>query len=338
MAYPFGMLVPNRHGSSNAYRYGFQGQEKDDELKGEGNSLSYTFRMHDPRVGRFFAVDPLFKTYPWNSSYAFSENRVIDGVELEGLEHDWFMNLARAGVFGKPVQQIVNGVEKSVSKTVDGIAYVATNPKEALTGAGNFLLGATIKGTGMPVSVSTPFLQNIDQKFGTTTVAATQAFEQSISESANKLIHGNLEDKTEVVTDIVTAYFGDKGVGKLRILKRFNLAKQYNIATDFIDFSKKVYTTTLKKGDVLYQYRIPGTNEGSYFVKSLDITPAQVGIDPSDYTEIYKVTLDKDSKVLISTHKENTPYWRNPEKTLDGGGEQIYGESIKEKATFEKIN
>ena len=42
--------------------------------------------MHDPRVGRFFAVDPLTKKYPWNSPYAFSENRVIDGVELEGLD------------------------------------------------------------------------------------------------------------------------------------------------------------------------------------------------------------------------------------------------------------
>ena len=80
------MLVPNRHGSSNSYRYGFQGQEKDNEIKGEGNSLNYTFRMHDPRVGRFFAVDPLTAKYPHNSPYAFSENRVIDGVELEGLE------------------------------------------------------------------------------------------------------------------------------------------------------------------------------------------------------------------------------------------------------------
>jgi RHS repeat-associated protein len=84
--YPFGMLVPNRHASSAAYRYGFQGQEKDDELKGEGNSLNYKFRMHDPRVGRFFATDPLEKDYPWNSPYAFSENRVIDAIELEGLE------------------------------------------------------------------------------------------------------------------------------------------------------------------------------------------------------------------------------------------------------------
>ena len=42
--------------------------------------------MHDPRVERFFARDPIFNSYPWNSPYAFSENRVIDGVELEGLE------------------------------------------------------------------------------------------------------------------------------------------------------------------------------------------------------------------------------------------------------------
>nr|WP_256463648.1 RHS repeat-associated core domain-containing protein [Flavobacterium sp. HJ-32-4] len=85
--YPFGMLVPNRHESTDgSYRYGFQGQEKDDEIKGEGNSLNYTYRMHDPRLGRFFAVDPLWSKYPANSPYSFSENRLIDGRELEGLE------------------------------------------------------------------------------------------------------------------------------------------------------------------------------------------------------------------------------------------------------------
>ena len=80
------MLVPNRHASSNSYRYGFQGQEKDNEIKGEGNSVNFKYRMHDPRIGRFFATDPLSGNFPWNSPYAFSENRVIDGVELEGLE------------------------------------------------------------------------------------------------------------------------------------------------------------------------------------------------------------------------------------------------------------
>jgi RHS repeat-associated protein len=78
--------VPNRTGSSTAYRYGFQGQEKDDELKGEGNSLNYTFRMHDPRVGRFFAVDPLIPKYPMLTPYQFSSNNPIGMIEVEGLE------------------------------------------------------------------------------------------------------------------------------------------------------------------------------------------------------------------------------------------------------------
>ncbi|MCJ8288383.1 MAG: hypothetical protein HRT58_00015 [Crocinitomicaceae bacterium] len=58
----------------------------DDEVKGKGNSVNYKYRMHDPRIGRFFAVDPLAAKYPHNSSYAFSENMVIHMVELEGLE------------------------------------------------------------------------------------------------------------------------------------------------------------------------------------------------------------------------------------------------------------
>jgi|GEM_PF-1939199 len=82
------MLLPNRHQNTPDYRYGFQGQEMDNEVKGEGNSVNYKYRMHDPRVGRFFAVDPLSYKYPWNSTYAFSENIVINSSELEGLEHD----------------------------------------------------------------------------------------------------------------------------------------------------------------------------------------------------------------------------------------------------------
>jgi RHS repeat-associated protein len=92
------MLVPNRYGSNADYRYGFQGQEKDDELKGEGNSLNYTFRMHDPRIGRFFALDPLASKYPHNSPYTFAENRVIDGLELEGGEvYDYRLDLDDKG-------------------------------------------------------------------------------------------------------------------------------------------------------------------------------------------------------------------------------------------------
>jgi RHS repeat-associated protein len=94
--YPFGMLVPNRHKAGDDYRYGFQGQEKDDEIRGgEGNSLNYTFRMHDPRVGRFFAVDPLAKSYPYYSPFSFSGNKVIAYIELEGLEEIFYFTSQR---------------------------------------------------------------------------------------------------------------------------------------------------------------------------------------------------------------------------------------------------
>jgi hypothetical protein len=43
--------------------------------------------MYDSRIGRFLSVDPLEKHYPWNSTYAFAMNRVIDGIDLEGLEY-----------------------------------------------------------------------------------------------------------------------------------------------------------------------------------------------------------------------------------------------------------
>lgn len=84
---PFGPLVAGRNNRTNGYRFGFQGQEKDNEIYGaEGTALSFEYRVHDARVGRFLSVDPLWAKYPWNSSYAFAENKVIQFIELEGLE------------------------------------------------------------------------------------------------------------------------------------------------------------------------------------------------------------------------------------------------------------
>nr|WP_294862107.1 hypothetical protein [uncultured Fluviicola sp.] len=83
---PYGTLLDGRHGNDNTYRYGFQGQERDDEIKGAGNSYNYEYRMQDPRIGRFFACDPLESKYPWYTPYQFSGNKLIWCIELEGLE------------------------------------------------------------------------------------------------------------------------------------------------------------------------------------------------------------------------------------------------------------
>src|SRR5690606_31819793 len=72
---------------SGGYRFGFGGQEKENDISGvEGGHLSYQYRIHDARLGRFLSVDPLAPEYPWNSTYAFAENCVIRFIDLEGLE------------------------------------------------------------------------------------------------------------------------------------------------------------------------------------------------------------------------------------------------------------
>ncbi len=82
------------------YRYSFQGQEHDDEIKGKGNSVNYTYRMHDPRLGRFFARDPLANEYPHYSPYSFSGNILIHNVELEGLENIHYLEKKVDGTWG----------------------------------------------------------------------------------------------------------------------------------------------------------------------------------------------------------------------------------------------
>lgn len=48
--------------------------------------LDYGFRIYDPRIGKFLSVDPLAKSYPWNSTYAYAEGDVIRSIDLDGLE------------------------------------------------------------------------------------------------------------------------------------------------------------------------------------------------------------------------------------------------------------
>jgi RHS repeat-associated protein len=82
------MLMPGRKypAAGGLYRYGFNGKENDNEVKGEGNQQDYGMRIYDPRLMRFLSVDPLTKDYPSWSTYPFCMNRPIDGIDLDGLE------------------------------------------------------------------------------------------------------------------------------------------------------------------------------------------------------------------------------------------------------------
>ena len=91
--YPFGWGMPGRSYNGGEYRYGFNGKENDNEVKGTGNQQDYGFRIYDPRLGRFLSTDPLFAEYPWYTPYQFAGNKPIRYIDLDGLEEfDVMMN------------------------------------------------------------------------------------------------------------------------------------------------------------------------------------------------------------------------------------------------------
>ncbi len=81
-----GVKIEDVVGGVGSYKVKFQGQERQDELGLNWDSFKY--RNYDYAMGRFMSIDPLAEDYTYNSTYAFQENKMGMGRELEGLELD----------------------------------------------------------------------------------------------------------------------------------------------------------------------------------------------------------------------------------------------------------
>ena len=90
--YPFGLTmagISSKAAGKTESNKKFQGQEFAHGEFSDGSGLEmyeFKYRMDDPQTGRFWQIDPLADKYVYNSTYAFSENKVTGHVELEGLE------------------------------------------------------------------------------------------------------------------------------------------------------------------------------------------------------------------------------------------------------------
>jgi len=81
---PFGVELDGRTVSLDGYRFGFQNQEKVNEIKGDGNTYDFGNRIQDPRIGRFFSIDKYFRKYPNETNYCFASNCPISAIDLNG--------------------------------------------------------------------------------------------------------------------------------------------------------------------------------------------------------------------------------------------------------------
>jgi RHS repeat-associated protein len=118
------------------YRFGFNGKEKDDEVKGRGVQYDYGFRINDSRLGKFLSVDPLTSSYPWYTPFQFAGNKPIIASDLDGLEEfirtDYFD--ANGNLYKTYIAMVSTLGANQNSQTVHHSSVTETAP-----GSGNFV-------------------------------------------------------------------------------------------------------------------------------------------------------------------------------------------------------
>ncbi|MDD4575863.1 MAG: RHS repeat-associated core domain-containing protein [Bacteroidales bacterium] len=137
--YPFGSPMDGRTFSSEEYRFGFNGQEKDDEIKGSGNSYDFGARIYDSRLGRWLSLDPLQEKYPDLSAYVFVANSPLIFVDPDGKDIVIYSSaydnnpiiykpgMSADGITNKDVVKIINDLNylhktNTLGKTIEFVA------------------------------------------------------------------------------------------------------------------------------------------------------------------------------------------------------------------------
>jgi hypothetical protein len=74
----------NTFAQERTYRFGFNGHENDNELKGRGNHLGFGDYGYDSRLGRRLNIEPYIHKFPAHSSYSTHFNNPIYFTDEDG--------------------------------------------------------------------------------------------------------------------------------------------------------------------------------------------------------------------------------------------------------------
>ena len=327
---------------SGKYRYGFNGKEKDDEVKGVGDQIDYGMRVYDPRVGRFMSLDPLQKKYPELSPYQVASNSPIAHIDLDGLEKalPWYLRENKYG--GKPVLTLGLGDLPTAERWEYGdhpwysdesvFTFARNTVASGWNGIANTWNDAMNGKTGTDIAAES--IQNI-QETKPSDFKKAQTWENIfggiLTAYAIKRIggaYGSVVRSAESAlarnrTTFAKGFYEEAGYSPTKTLDHIK----------GIDLTKPVSEVTYKKGTQLEQwtyvdeqgnpkmgdyYTIPGTD------------PTKLGIPLKGRVKT-TVVLTEDTKFLKSTTAD-IPDWRPGETgTLQGGGTQLFQAGVKYK-------
>ncbi|NHN28086.1 hypothetical protein FIA58_020605 [Flavobacterium jejuense] len=186
------------------YQYKYQGQERQTEL--DLNWDSYKYRNYDYAIGRFMCIDPLAEDYTYNSPYAFSENKIGMGTELEGKElnlHPWLQADATINPNGFGAHMI--GFSNGVGNFVSGIGTAISNPKQTATSLMNITIAGAVQGNSFA-------MMGVDNALGTNSYMTSQAVSQNLEKTATDLVSGDGLERGAAIGEIAGMVLGAKGL------------------------------------------------------------------------------------------------------------------------------
>jgi RHS repeat-associated protein len=200
--YPFGLTmagISSQAAGGLENKIKFQKQELQHKEFSDGSGLEmyeFKYRMDDPQTGRFWQIDPLSDKYVYNSTYAFSENKVTGHVELEGLESININNLLHVNREKHPGSKDLNTIQLNLSNVIKS-SYIGYDQK---TSAKSDFISAfqTILGKTTTINDLTQIKSISETKISTNSKIIDEKFLEMSTSSTTTEVKLNVDEITSV--------------------------------------------------------------------------------------------------------------------------------------------
>jgi RHS repeat-associated protein len=238
------------------YRKGFNGMEKDDEVKGGGNSYDFGARMYDSRVGRFLSLDPLMSKFPWQSPYVAFNNNPIFFVDPNGQEAQPFLGIVLEAIKGG----FIGGASEYTFQVADNMIFEGMEIPNAIKNVNWSDIG--VEALNGAVQEMIPFnaysalkmREMFTGKYRKTTMYLIKQSIEGLESMMNESLKSYLDGEEINLTETLTSVLGEQLVGEIISAKPFihpSFKRQSSKITKLTEDAKRLQKLVTSSKDKL---------------------------------------------------------------------------------------